>query len=146
MDKLVLSYRHDPSYFDKTLDPDDFGLLSLRVETEHFTGEGSCWAQWQDVVEYARRLDVYPIEADKPIVTQWGYGMQEGEDLIIRISIGAKNLGGDLLVSVVVADDNEPSQRLSVSFRSGYSALDMFKRDIARMMNREIPEAVLHGY
>jgi hypothetical protein len=146
MDKLVLSYRYDPSYFDKTLDRDDFGRLSLRVETEHFTGEGSFWVQWQDVVEYAQSLDVYPIEADKPIVTQWGYGMQEGEDLIIRISIGAKNIAGDLLVLVVVADDNQPSQRLSASFRSGYSALDMFMRDIARMMNREIPEAVLHGY
>lgn len=75
-----------------------------------------------------------------------GYGMQDGEDLIIRISIGAKNLAGDLLVMVVVSDDNEPTQRLSASFRSGYSALGMFKRDIARMVNREIPEAVLHGY
>lgn len=146
MDKLVLSYRYDPSYFDKALDRDDFGRLSLRVETKHFTGEGSFWVQWQDVVEYGQSLDVYPIEANNPVVTQWGYGMQEGEDLIIRISIGAKDLAGDLLVSVVVADDNEPSQRLSASFRSGYSALDMFKRDIARMMNREIPEAVLHGY
>lgn len=146
MDKLVLSYRYDPSYFDKTLDRDDFGRLSVRVETEHFTGEGSFWVQWQDVVEYGQSLDVYPIEVDKPVVTQWGFGMQEGEDLIIRISIGAKNLVGDLLVLVVVADDNEPSQRLSASFRSGYSALDMFKRDIARMMNREVPEAVLHGY
>ena len=146
MDKLVLSYRFDPSYFDKALDRDDFGRLSLRVETEHFTGEGSFWVQWQDVVEFGQSLDVYPIEANNPIVTQWGYGMQEGDDLIIRMSIGAKDLAGDLLVSVVVADDNEPSQRLSASFRSGYSALDMFKRDIARMMNREIHEAVLHGY
>jgi hypothetical protein len=146
MDKLTLSYRFDPSYFDKTLDRDDFGRLSLRVETENFTGEGSFWVQWQDVVEYGKRLEVYPIEVDKPVVTQWGYGMQEDEDLIIRISIGAKNLAGDLLVIVVVADDNEPTHRLSASFRSGYSALDMFKRDIARMMNREITEAVLHGY
>ena len=146
MDKLVLSYRFDPSYFDKALDRDDFGRLSLRVETEHFTGEGSFWVQWQDVVEFGQSLDVYPIEANNPIVTQWGYGMQDGDDLIIRMSIGAKDLAGDLLVSVVVADDNEPSQRLSASFRSGYSALDMFKRDIARMMNREIHEAVLHGY
>ena len=46
MDKLILSYRYDRSYFDKTLDPDDFGLLSLRVQTEHFTGEGSFWVQW----------------------------------------------------------------------------------------------------
>lgn len=146
MDKLVLGYCYDPSYFDKALDRDDFGRLSLRVETEHFTGEGGFWVQWQDIIEYGESLDAYPIEADKPIVTQWGFGMQKGEDLIIRISIGAKNPLGDLLVLVVVADDNEPSQRLSASFRSGYAALDMFKRDIARMMNREIPQAVLHGY
>lgn len=72
--------------------------------------------------------------------------MQEGDDVIIRICIEPKNKTGDLLVSVVLADDHDLSQRLSVSFRSGYQALAMFSQDITRMMNREIPEAVLHGY
>lgn len=146
MDKLVLSYQFDPSYFDEKLDRDDFGRLSLRVETERFIGRGGFWVQWQDVVEFGERLSVYPIKAGNPVIAQWGYERQEMEDLIIRISIEAKNKTGDLQVLVVIADDYSPSQRLSTTFRSGYVALDLFRRDIAKLMNREIEEAVLHGY
>lgn len=146
MNRLILKYRHDKSYFDKSLDRDDFGRLTLRVETEAFAGEGGFWVQWQDVVEFGQSMNAFPIQPDNPIVRQWGYEMQEGDDVIIRISIGPKNTTGDLLVSVVVADDHDQSQRLTVSFRSGYPALDTFREDIARMMKREITQAVLKGH
>ena len=146
MDKLVLSYEFDPSHFDKKLNRDDFGRLSLQLETERFSGRGGFWVQWQDVVEFGERLSAYPIDADSPIVAQWGYEMQEGDDLILRLCIGPKNKVGDLLVSVVIADDHEPWHRLSTTFRSGYAALDSFGRDIVKLMNNEADEAVLHGY
>lgn len=146
MDKLVLSYQFDASYFDKKLDRDDFGRLSLRFETERFTGKGGFWAQWQDVVEFGERLSAYPIIEEAPVIAQWGYEMQEGNDVIIRIAIAPKNKTGDLSVAVVIADDHDQLQRLTASFRTGYAAIDLFRRDIAKLMNREADEAVLHGY
>lgn len=146
MEKLVLSYEFDPSYFDEKLDRDDFGRLSVRLEAEHFSGRGGFWVQWQDVVEFGEKLSAYPIAVENPIIAQWGYEKQEGEDLILRICVAPKNKTGDLAVSVIIADDHEPSQRLSATFRSGYAALDIFRRDIARMMNNEAEKAVLHGY
>lgn len=146
MDKLVLGYKFDASYFDKQLVRDDFGWLSLEVETENFAGRGGFWVQWQDVVEFGKKLSAYPIEAGKPINAQWGYEMQEGADIIIQVSIAPKNKAGDLNVSVVVADIHEQSQRLTASFRSGYAALDLFRQDITKLMNSETDKAVLHGY
>ena len=40
MDKLVLSYEYDPSYSDDKLDRDDFGRLSVEVETDCYAGLG----------------------------------------------------------------------------------------------------------
>lgn len=146
MDRLVLSYKFDPSHFDEKLNRDDFGLLSLKVETEQFSGRGGFWVQWQDVVEFGEKLNAYPIEVDNPIIAQWGYNMQEGDDLIIRICIAPKNKTDDLSISIVVADDHDPLQRLTVTFRSGYAALDIFRQDLAKLMNGETNEAELHGF
>jgi hypothetical protein len=145
MARLMLNYRFDQSYFDKELDRDDFGRLSLRFETENFVGSGGFWVQWQDVVRFGEHLAVFPIKEDSPIIAQWGYEMQEGDDLIIRIAIAPKNKTGDLLVSVVIADDHDQSQRLNGSFVTEYAAIDSFRRDIARMMIDGAHEAVLHG-
>lgn len=146
MDKLILNYRFDPSYHDENLPRDDFGRLSLRFEGEKFSASGGFWVQWQDVVEFGRTLGQYPIKHDAPINAQWGYDMQEGDDVILRIMISPKNKVGDLKVSVVIADEHDQTQRLQAAFRSGYSALDVFREDIARLMNGQAEEAVLHGY
>ncbi|KPF75895.1 MAG: hypothetical protein HEQ21_04950 [Blastomonas sp.] len=145
MAKLLLSYRFDQSYFDKELDRDDFGRLSIRFETENFTGSGGFWVQWQDVVRFGDDLVAYPINAESPIIAQWGYEMQKGDDLIIRIAVAPKNKTGDLLVSVVLADDHDQSQRLNGSFVTEYAAIESFRQDIARMMTDGAHEAVLHG-
>ncbi|MGQ3178068.1 MAG: hypothetical protein ACT6SC_10775, partial [Blastomonas fulva] len=75
----------------------------------------------------------------------WGYEMQKGDDLIIRIAVAPKNKTGDLLVSVVLADDHDQSQRLNGSFVTEYAAIESFRQDIARMMTDGAHEAVLHG-
>lgn len=145
MARLVLNYRFDQSFFDKELDRDDFGRLSLRFETENFTGIGGFWVQWQDVVEFGERLRAYPIPAESPVVVQWGYEMQQGDDVIIRIAVGPKNKTGNLLVSVVIADDHDQSQRLYGSLVTDYAAIESFRLDIARMMVDGVHEAVLYG-
>ena len=146
MNKLVISYKFDPSYFDKKLPPDNFGRLSLIVETEKFKGKAGFWVQWQDVVEFGESLNQYPIKQDAPISVQWGFDNQEGDDLIIRLKILPRGSRGELTASIELADDYEPSQRLTVSFRTTYSAVELFRSDIAKLMKREIEEAVLLGH
>jgi hypothetical protein len=140
MDMLSLRYKHDR-------DPnDDFGRLTLSVQNEKFSAKGGFWVQWQDVVEFANSLQAYPIQSGEPVTVQWGYNMQEGDDLIIKITIASKNATGDLSVSVEIRDEDEPSIRAQIAFRSGYPAVDLFRSDIIKLMAGEMEEAILHGY
>ena len=95
--------------------------------------------------EFGERLSTYPIDPNEPLSTSWGYEMQEGEDLIISISIAAANATGDLKVTVELADEHERSERLRTSFLCNYPDLDRFKSAIAALMNREAEEAALTG-
>jgi hypothetical protein len=146
MNRLVLRYRYDDSHFHPALDRDDFGRLTVSVETETQAGTGGFWVQWQDIVEFAGSLSEYPIAIENPISAQWGYESLEGDDLIIGIVIGPKDALGELTASIEVADDHEQWHRVRTSFRTGYPALEMFKRDIERLMKSEIEEAVLQGH
>ena len=146
MNKLALRYKFDPSYFDDKLPPDDFGWLSIIVEAGKFKGESGFWVQWQDVVEFGESLDRYPIEQGSPICIQWGYDKQEGDDLIVRLKISPRGSRGELTASVEIADYDEKAQRLITSYRTTYAAVDLFRSDIAKLMKREVDEAVLLGH
>jgi predicted membrane-bound spermidine synthase len=145
MNKLTLQYQYDASFFAPKKSRDDFGRLSLAVETERFSGKGGFWVQWQDVKEFGEALSVYPIEADRPVVGQWGFDMQDGDDLILRLEIAPANTRGDLAVRFEIADDYEPRHRVRGSFMTQYSDLSVFSVGVARVMNREVEEAVLTG-
>jgi hypothetical protein len=49
---------------------------------------GGFWVQWQDVKEFGESLSTYPIEPDAPLKAQWGYEMQEDDDLILSVESG----------------------------------------------------------
>ena len=146
MNKLALRYKYDPSYFDDKLATDDFGWLSVFVEAGKFKGEGGFWVQWQDVVEFGESLDRYPMAQGSAISIQWGYDKQEGDDLIVRLQISPSGSRGELTASVEIADYDDNSQRLITSYRTTYAAVDLFRGDIAKLMKREIEEAVLFGH
>lgn len=101
--------------------------------------------QWQDVKEFAEALATYPIKPDSPVEAQWGSGMQEGDDLILRVEIAPASKRGDLIARIEIADDYEPQQRVRASFMTNYPQLETFRLEIARLMNNEIGEAVLTG-
>lgn len=68
MNHLTLSYRYDESFggghgLDGIDRPgrDDFGLLTLSVDSGDFSGTGSFLVQWQNVLAFGKRLDVFPI-------------------------------------------------------------------------------------
>lgn len=145
MRKLALQYQYDSSFFDPKKAQDDFGRLSVAVETERFSGKGGFWVQWQDVKEFGEALDVFPITAEKPVSVQWGFNMQEGDDLILRFQIAPTNTRGDLVVRFEIADDYEPQNRVRGWFLTNYPDLDAFRVGIALLMNGEVAEAVLAG-
>jgi hypothetical protein len=145
MSKLTLRYRYDASFFDPKQPRDDFGRLSVDVETECFSGRGGFWVQWQDVKNFGEALGVFPITADRPVTAQWGFDMQEGEDLIVRLEVAPANKRGDLAVRFEVADEHDPSCRTRGWFTTNYPDLDAFRASLARLMNREAEEAVLTG-
>lgn len=145
MSKLTFRYRYDASFFDPKMPRDDFGWLTVRVQTDKFSGEGGFWVQWQDVKEFGEALNVFPVAAERPIVAQWGFDLQEGDDLIIRIEIAPANKRGDLAVRFEVADHSEPHNRACGSFTTNYPDLDAFRSGIANLMDRESDEATLSG-
>lgn len=145
MDRLTLRYRYDASFFNPKLDRDDFGYLSIAVETKGFAGQGGFWVQWQDVKEFGERLAVYPINKENPVVAQWGYDMQTGDDLILRIEVVPADKRGNLVVRFEVADDDDTRNRVRGSFLTTYPDLDSFRLGIAKLMDNVIEEAVLTG-
>jgi hypothetical protein len=137
MSELVFTYEYAAG--------DDFGRLKMVVTTERYSGRGGFWVQWQDVQEFAELLDAYPIDPKVPLQAQWGYEMQEGDDLILSVGVMPANLTGDLLVQVEVADEHNQYQRVRASFVTNYPDLNDFRLSIVRLMDREVDRAVLIG-
>lgn len=145
MSKLTLRYRFDASFFDTSLNRDDFGYLSVDVETERISAKGGFWVQWQDVKEFGEALAGFPIGEDQPVVAQWGFDMQEGDDLKLRLEVAPADKRGNLFLRFEVADDDEPEDRARGRFLTNYPDLDAFRVEIARLMESEVEEAVLNG-
>ena len=146
MNQLAFRYEYDPSHSDPSLDRDDFGRLSVEVETDRFSGRGEMWVKWQEIVEFGESLSVYPITPEEPHLVQWGYNKLEGDDLAVRVEIAPKDSLGELIVRVEIADNSEPWKRVRTSFRTGYPAIEMFQRDIAKLMAGEAEVAILLGH
>lgn len=145
MNKITLKYQYDSSFFDPKKTRDDFGRLSVSVVTDDFSGTGGFWVQWQDVKEFGEALSVYPIKEDSPVVAQWGFEMQQGNDLILRFEISPADKRGNLVMRFEVADDHKPHNRARGMFQTNYPNLDAFRVSIAQLMYNQIEEAILMG-
>ena len=142
--QLTLSYHYDSSFDDPTKARDDFGSLRLSVQSGDFSGRTAFWVQWQDVREMAERLSNFPASGAAAFSEQWGYNLQEGDDLIIRLKV-ERHGSTDFVARVELADGDETSDRVRTQFRTTEQAILWFAKDIARVMDRELGEAVLVG-
>jgi hypothetical protein len=126
---------------------DDFGWLNVTVETDHFSGRGGFWVQWQDVKEFGEELSTYPILQEKPVAGAWGYEPWEGDSLVVSIQIAPADKRGNLLAKVWLRDldDGPPSTCIRTSFITNYPELDAFRLSVADMMERKAGAAVLVG-
>lgn len=145
MSKLTLRYRYDTSFFDPKEMRDDFSWLAMEVEADRSLINGGFWVQWQDLKEFGEALNAVPVAAERPIVAQWGFGMQEGDDLRLRIEITPAFQHSDLSVRFEVADYEKPHHRLRGCFSASYSELATFRTAIARLMDGEADQAMLTG-
>ncbi|MDB5528556.1 MAG: hypothetical protein JWR51_1659 [Devosia sp.] len=145
MSELIFRYRHDPSFFDKDAAPDDFGYLTMSVTTERFSGCGSFWVQWQDVVEFGQSLATFPIQLEAPLGGKWGVMDQEGDNLALAVQIKPANSTGDLLVTVEIGELQHNGDRARISFLTNYPDIERFARSLARLMDGKIEQAVLTG-
>lgn len=136
--KLVLKYEF-------SRDDDDFGWLMAEVQTPCFAGRNSMWVQWQDVGEFAASLSRYPIEADNPLLGEWGFGEQEQYTEITRVRIAPKASTGGLVADISLANYYEPANRCRARFDTDYPALAKFQEEIERMMLDRSGGAVLNG-
>lgn len=144
MSELVFTYDFNPKFLVDVV-PDDFGYLTIAASTEHFSGKGGFWVQWQDVKEFGESLSAYPIDPATPLTASWGFEMQEGDDLILRIEIAPKDSRGNLQVKFEIADQYEPCTRLRASFQTTYTEVDVFRNSIGQLMARKATRAVLTG-
>ncbi len=145
MSKLTLRYRFNASFFDTSLIRDDFGYLSVDVETDRISAKGGFWVQWQDVKEFGEGLGVFPVSENQSVVAQWGFDMQEGDDLKLRLEVVPADKRGNLFLRFEIADDDEPEDRARGRFITNYPDVDAFRREIAGLMKNEVEEAVLNG-
>ncbi|MHA6721823.1 hypothetical protein [Sphingomonas sp. RS2018] len=145
MSKLTLRYEYDRSFFDASAIKDDFGRLSVDVETDRISVRGGFWVQWQDVVELGEDMHAFPITDGAPIRAQWGFDQQEGDDLILLLEITPADRRGNLKVRFEVADDYDPSVRARGYFTTNYRDVEKFRVGIAHLMARETTEAMLVG-
>ena len=122
---------------------DDFGRLRFVVETEDFAGRGGFWVQWQDVEEFAAALEDYPLSKDAPPMARWGFEDVQGNNLILGLAIRPIDARGTLGVSVEIADELEPKNRVRVELKTHYPQVAAFRERLFKIMRREADEATL---
>lgn len=146
MSDLTFQYDHDPSFFDKNADRDDFGRLTLSVNTEQFSGRGSFWVQWQDLADFGNSLSTFPITQEAPLGARWGLLGAEGYNLALGVTIAPANATGDLRVTVEIGEHGSKNRdRLRTSFLTNYPDIERFRRSLGQLMDGKTEQAVLHG-
>lgn len=141
MSRLTFKYEYDESFFDKRLPRDDFGLLTVSVVTDQFSGTGGFWVQWREVKEFGESLSTFPITSDEPPKAEWSCD----NDFVSGVTISPANATGDMLVRVKIADHYEPSRNVSASFLTNYPNIEAFRLSIINLMDRKVDEAILRG-
>ena len=130
---------------------DDFGWLDVVVASDHFSGRGGFWVQWQDVKEFGEDLSTYPILPNSPVKAAWGYEPWEGDTLVVSVEIAPADKRGNLSVNVWLRDyaemgEGKPANCVRTTFVTNYPEVEAFRLAIAKLMDRRVDEAVLVGH
>lgn len=136
-DHLSLAYDHDPT--------DDFGWLRVSAEAKGFAAKAGFWVQWQDVVEWAAKLDAYPLPPNG-IEQDWGFVQDGTHRKVISIGLKQSTRTGRVTVRLELTDYHDPSCHAEFSFQTAYSNLDDFKKEVEQVMAQTRERATLLGF
>ena len=135
-DHLSLAYDRDPT--------DDFGWLSVSAEGKGFAATTGFWVQWQDVVEWAAKLDSYPLPPNG-IEREWGFSQDGTYYQVIYVGLKQSAPTGRVTVKIELTDYYDPSCHAEFSFQTAYSNIGDFKKEVAQMMAQGRERATLLG-
>ena len=146
MPGLSLSYTHDRSYFEKSLPRDDFGWLEANIVTSKVSANAGFWVQWQDIQEFGEALPTDKKRLTSSLAVDWGSTDAGIYTPHIAISLSPKGDLGEILVAVELSDFHEPTSLARATFRATYSAIEIFKEDIVRLLACQADKAELLGH
>lgn len=140
MSRLTITFRPDP-------DPsDEAGYLTVEVQSETFSGKGSCWASPSQMQEFSNQLQIYPIEDRNSVTLECGFNNLEHDDLTCRIAIRPADGRGNLRVEAEVSDHTDQWSRVRLAFGANYADLARFHQAMVAMLAGINPSATLIGF
>ncbi len=134
-----------------TLYRDSYGTGELRVEASGggFAGVGSAYFDLVRLGEFAAALGAFPLAAE-PVKLEGGF-WEQGRLYQCHVSLYARQVDrrGAVAIRVALATDMwkggdpERQSRVALEIPTDYAALQRFSRDMQRLVDGEVDEAVL---
>jgi len=124
------------------------GELTAKLRGGEFTGRGSAWFNVSQVLEFARSIGTYPIEASSAPLLEGGFWKDDGTLDQVHFRIQIKPIGhrGMLSASVqLLATDNYTgfNSEIRVEFLVTYGDLASFQTSLLSHINGDAAEATL---
>lgn len=130
--------------YDFSADPnDDFGWLTVIVESENCRGKNGMWVQWQDVVDFAEKLSQYPIASETPVEAEWGFTEEGNYTRVTFISLSPANARGEVAVTVDLVDYHDARRRFQLALETTYADIASFRAELEQLMAKARDKAVL---
>lgn len=133
-----------------TYTPEDewHGELAAKLRGGEFTGRGSAWFNVSELLEFARSIGTYPIEASSALLLESGYWNDKGtlDQVHFRMKIKPVGKRGMLSASVhLSATENsaDSSGEIRVEFPVTYGDLANFQSSLLSHLNGNAAEATL---
>ncbi|MGV3479044.1 MAG: hypothetical protein ACO1O3_03785 [Sphingobium sp.] len=135
MSHLILRYEPDPD--------DEVGRLWFDVRTALFSGSSFFWSNLGELPDLIGQIGRYPL--DGTASCRWQWGMDGGAGLVAALDVMQAKANGRLEARVNLADLNDISQCLAISFETEYVLLDAFRGELEIMHDRRSGKALLAG-
>ena len=131
-------------------DPDGTGELIVQASSGGFAGFASAWFDVQGLVEFATRLEAFPLPAEDPLVLEGGF-WQNGSILQRHVGLQFRQIdrrgaiGIQVELATPVHEGDRASSRAQAVFEilTDYADLQRFARDLGRLVSGATDEACL---
>jgi hypothetical protein len=134
---------------------DGSGELVVEVSVESFRGKSKAWLSCEQLIEFASRLEVFPLSRDNPPLLQGGFWSQQiqGELAQTHIWLRAYPVGvtGPVGIQVYLKTPNLDTDRadvqafIQVELMTTYEGLHPFVQQLRQLAQGLIPSAELSG-